>query len=532
MNRTSRSLINTGVGSVAMVLEMIGQLVLRSMIVRLLVAGDLLYGVNQLFVNIISTLSIAELGVANVIGFSLYKPIAEHNQHDIIAMMQMFRKMYYKIAFIVLTLGVLFAPALPFFMRSVEDASSLGMKTIYLYYAVFVIDAFTSYFFSYNKTFLIADQRNYVVMAIRAVYAVGGMALCIGVLYLTRSFFWYLVTWTITRFLENATAYYYVYKKYPFLNTKEQYVLEPDQKKGIIKNIKALIFHRIGGLLTLNCDFLIYAGLGQAGAIVSIGVYSNFLMIKDGIYKFTVKVYDGIRASLGDYTVTHPKEDTEKMYKNIEMMSFIMFSFFSVIMLNISQPFVNLWMGEAQTASLAVLVVIILNFYMRGIRSPVDMLKDVCGIYWQDRYKSFVECAVKILSAIGLGILLADKFNGDGAYIGVLLGTVVSTTTVLLTVEPYMIYKYVFEKPVWSYYVRYVIYMILMILMGISSYFLCELVPSSIGLLSLIVVRIFICGGVCALFYLIFLSRTAEFQYLFHVGMSYLKKLRRKKANA
>ena len=86
MNRTSRSLINTGVGSVAMVLEMIGQLVLRSMIVRLLVAGDLLYGVNQLFVNIISTLSIAELGVANVIGFSLYKPIAEHNQHDIIAM--------------------------------------------------------------------------------------------------------------------------------------------------------------------------------------------------------------------------------------------------------------------------------------------------------------------------------------------------------------------------------------------------------------------------------------------------------------
>ena len=49
-------------------------------------------GINGLFTNIISVLSIADLGIPTAMTYSLYKPLAEKDSVKIAAMVSFFRK--------------------------------------------------------------------------------------------------------------------------------------------------------------------------------------------------------------------------------------------------------------------------------------------------------------------------------------------------------------------------------------------------------------------------------------------------------
>ena len=54
-------------------------------------------GLNGLFANILSVLSLAELGLSSAIGFGLYKPLIENDIEKISALMTFFKEMYKKI---------------------------------------------------------------------------------------------------------------------------------------------------------------------------------------------------------------------------------------------------------------------------------------------------------------------------------------------------------------------------------------------------------------------------------------------------
>ena len=58
-------------------------------------------GLNSLFTNILSILSIAELGLTNVIGFSLYKPLKEKDNNKISELMYFYKKTYSKTYFFI-----------------------------------------------------------------------------------------------------------------------------------------------------------------------------------------------------------------------------------------------------------------------------------------------------------------------------------------------------------------------------------------------------------------------------------------------
>ena len=55
-------------------------------------------GINGLFTDIISVLSLSELGVGTAITFALYKPIADKDREKQKSLMKMYRNFYYAIA--------------------------------------------------------------------------------------------------------------------------------------------------------------------------------------------------------------------------------------------------------------------------------------------------------------------------------------------------------------------------------------------------------------------------------------------------
>ncbi len=82
--------------------------------------------------------------------------------------------------------------------------------------------------------------------------------------------------------------------------------------------------------------------------------------------------------------------------------------------------------------------------------------------------KPLVEGAINLIVS-----LISVKYLG---LFGVFLGTFISLVCGSLWVDPYVIFKKWFKKPVYKYFVKYIIMMVITFGVGTLSYYLCSLV--------------------------------------------------------
>lgn len=111
-------------------------------------------GVSGLFSSILTMLSLAELGVGTAIIYSLYKPLAENNQEEVLALMNLFKKIYRIIGVVVFIAGMVITPFLDYIIKDRK-----GIDNLELIYVLFVVQTAISYFFSYNCSLITADQK-------------------------------------------------------------------------------------------------------------------------------------------------------------------------------------------------------------------------------------------------------------------------------------------------------------------------------------------------------------------------------------
>ena len=119
-------------------------------------------GITGLFSNIITILSVAELGVGSAIVYGLYEPLAKNDQMHIKALMQFYKKIYTGIGIFILVAGFTLTPYISWFIKELPDIPHL--QFIYL---LFICNTAASYFFSYKGTLISADQKEYILKKIR-----------------------------------------------------------------------------------------------------------------------------------------------------------------------------------------------------------------------------------------------------------------------------------------------------------------------------------------------------------------------------
>ena len=108
MSRTKKSIRNVIFTIVGFVVTTLLQLVNRKVFILFLSSEYL--GLNGLFSNILSMLSLSEMGIGAAIVFALYKPIAEKNTEKVKSLMALYKKLYTIIGTFVLIAGALLTP--------------------------------------------------------------------------------------------------------------------------------------------------------------------------------------------------------------------------------------------------------------------------------------------------------------------------------------------------------------------------------------------------------------------------------------
>ena len=137
------------------------------------------------------------------------------------------------------------------------------------------------------------------------------------------------------------------------------------------------------------------------------------------------------------------------------------------------------------------------------------------GIFWYDRYKPIFECIINL----AVSIVLAKKIG----VLGVFLGTIISTITTSLWIEPYVLYKHGLKSKIEKYFYKFAIYTLVTVCSFIVMKFVCGFIKG-ISLLTFIL-KGMICVVIFSIVVLLYFHKSEEFKYYINLIKEIISKI-------
>ena len=451
-------------------------------------------GVNGLFSNILSMLSLVELGIGSAIIYSMYKPLAENNKKEIAALMNFYKKVYNAIGIIVTILGILLIPFLGYIVNNTNN-----IKNLEIIYLLFLLNTSISYFFSYKRSIISADQKEFILSKYRMYFSFIKAFLQISVLYITRNFLIYLIAQIMCTFLENVFVSIKADKMYPYLKVYHNEKISSREKNKIKDNVKALTIYKIGGTLLDSTDNILISSLLNVGLV---GLLSNYTLITGSLSMVLTQFSNSVTASVGNFVATESNDRHVELLQILTFIQFIFYGFSFVCLSTLLNRFITIWIGEKYLLDFYTVLIIALNFYIVGILSPVWTFRTTMGLFKYGKYRPIFTAIINLVISIALG-----KSIG---IIGVLLGTTISRLFTNVWFDPYIVYKYGFKEKCNKYLMRMSIYVgVCLIDIFIIKLLLNKISYSFIGLILALIINIIV-----FIISILFFYKTFEFKYL------------------
>ena len=456
-SRTQKSLKNVSSSLLTYFFNIILQFLNRTIFLMYLSVDYL--GINGLFLNIISMLNLAELGIAGAMIYALYKPLADKDTEQIKSLMLLYKRLYTGVGIFVLGIGFLITPFLNYFI-SVESSN---IAYLHYYFILYVLDTGISYFLSYKRSIIICDQKQYIVNRTSMIRIILTNILQIIILITTQNYALYLIVKIICTFLENLLITKIANERYPYLKEKASMPHTQEVKK-ISKNIIAMSMHKIGTVVVFSTDNLIITKFVSLSAT---GIYSNYTLIVNALTNIMAQLFQSVTASVGNLIANDDnKEHIYDVFKNIFFMNYILYLVISIGLYYSVNSFITLWIGKKYILNELTVFCIALSFFSLGMRKTIMMFKDADGLFWNDRYKPLLEAFCNLLFSIPLAMHYGIA--------GTLIGTIITNIFIAGSIEAYVTYKYLFKRKIWEYYFiqlkYYVILVFLIIILNNLSF--------------------------------------------------------------
>lgn len=494
MSRIDNTIRNAKFALAGQVISILVGFISRKIFVVFLGAEYL--GLGGLFSNMLLLLTLAELGIGWAINYSLYKPLAERDEKKLIAIMAFYRKAYLTIGLTIFALGFLLTPFLDFFLK--DPPSIPHLRLIFL---MFVANTSISYFFSYKRSLIFTDQKGYLTTLYKYVFYLALNAVQVVILVTTRNYLLFLSAQLVMTLAENIAISRKADRLYPFLKSKVTEKLDSVEKTKITRNTFAMVLHKVGTTVVMGTDNLL---ISKFVGLLEVGYYSNYNLIFYGLRTVIQQLFNAAGASIGHLGATESKEKRFFVFRSLDLFGFWIYSFSSICLVILANPFISLWLGDKYLLSNSFVIVIVINFYVTGMRQSVISFKDALGLFWYDRYKPLFESLLNLI----LSIILVKKLG----MVGIFIGTILSSLLTCFWVEPRVLYKYGFNLPVASYFFNYAKNTAVMLVTGYITWLASGLF-SQAGIPSF-AYKLAVCLIIPNLFFYLLLRKDKRFKYL------------------
>lgn len=458
-SRVQNSLMNMISGFVYRILIMFTAFAVRTVFIRCL--NEEYLGVNGLCSNILSMLSLAELGFGNAMVYSMYRPLAEKDYRKLQQLMGLYRKVYAIIGTVILIAGL---GLIPFLGNLIKDAPDI--KGLTFYYVLFLLDSVGSYwFFAYRNSLLQADQKAYVISNYTSVCNMIKSVFQILSLIEFHNFTIYLIIQIGCTIGQNVFLAIKVNREYPVFSRNTKNKLSPKETKKIFKDVKALMLSKISHVTLNSTDNII---ISTFVGFKWVGIISNFYMITEAITGLLTQITGSLQASIGNYFAQENEKNGYKLFQRIEFLNYWLYGFCMISLIVLLNPFITIWIGKQFTLRETTVVILSINFFIAGFMNTLWTFRSTLGLFTQGQYRPLIVSSLNIGLSIGLSYVWGIT--------GVLAATAISRALVNLWYDPLVLHMDGFHKSVIPFYKGYIMRLMVLILITIGMIGLSKII--------------------------------------------------------
>ncbi len=485
IERTKNATRNIFFGTILKVYQIAVPFFMRTAMIYLL--GIQYLGLNSLFTSILQVLNLVELGVGSAMVFSMYKPIAEGDHMMICALMKLYRTYYRIIGIVILVIGCMLLPFLPYLIKS-EVPTDINIYVLYMMNLFATI--LTYWLFAYKNSILQAHQRNDIAIKITIITDTVKYSLQIIVLAVFNNYYYFVIVILFIQIISNIITAHFANKLYP------QYqpigVLDKSERHRINKRIRDLFTSKVGGIVVNSTDtIVISAYLG----LTTLAIYQNYFYIITAVLGLVSIIFASCTAGIGNSLVTETKEKNYDDFKKITFMIAWLAGWFTVCLLCLLQPFMEIWVGKDLMIGFTAIICFCVYYFVYEINQLLNLYKDAAGMWHEDRFRPLVTA----LTNLGLNLILV---NFIGIY-GVILSTVLSTILIGMPWLLHNLFTVIFKFNAKQYIFRLFQYVLITGLICMITYFIMRFLPDTGNIV--FIIKMFICCVVPnILFYSVF----------------------------
>jgi O-antigen/teichoic acid export membrane protein len=420
--------------------------------------GSEYLGISGLFTNILSLMSLAELGLSSAIGFNLYKPLAKNDNNTISAIVSFYKKAYLNVAFFVLLIGLFLWP----FLGHLIKESTFHLNYIKIVYAFYLVKTVVSYLFSYRFTLITADQKGYILVRFDIFFRFIVSIVNVFVLLIFKSFVIYLTVDLLFDFIINMYKSRAVTNLYPFIRIKVN--IDRNLEKKILCDVKNIFAGKLSTVILTSTDNIIISAFIN---ITTVGIYSNYSMLISYVMSFVSQITSSTQASIGNMITTESSDYSITILRRLTFIVFLIVSYASVSLFILLNPFISIWLGHTYLLDPYVVSICVLSFYLQSIKAPLWQTLNSAGLFRQDRNIALMGAISNLIISLFL-----VRFLGIA---GVLWGTVFSQVIQMLF-KAKLLFCYHFKRNYTWYIMLMLKYFGLLVLQCAFVFVICNFI--------------------------------------------------------
>lgn len=364
-------------------------------------------GINQTLAQLISTLSVSELGIQTVIIFMLYKPVAQKDKNAIEDVLSAYRFLYRCIAGLIFVSSMLFIP----FLDRIITNVSVNLQVVIVCWCIMSFTTAVSYLLSYNGALLFADLKQYKYIFIDTIIKTSIGLINLFLLFWVRNYIVYVAVTSLSNILSCASLLLLRKVLYPWIYFRRA-------SRGIFRkvasSVKDLLWGRFCGYVFNSTDSILISAFVSTSSVAILGNYSTVFW---GIYLVFTAVIEPIQALVGNFLV---EADSHKTVQFLQRYSYINYLFGSVLYIPTSlliEDFIAIFYGRSYVAERMIVILLLSDFFFIIMQTSFGMLLDASGKFKEQKAMYFWS------AIINMGIsLVGVHFFG---IIGVLAGTAI-----------------------------------------------------------------------------------------------------------
>ena len=496
--RVHRSIMNIKIGMFFYMLSLFLAFFSRKIFLDCL--GAEFIGLTGMLMNIMSFLSVAELGIGTSIVYFLYKPLQEDNHEKINEVMSMLAFLYRCIGGIIGSCGIVVSLFFPWWFGKLTT----GLPLVYFAFYSFLGSSVAGYIFNYKQLLVSANQKQYMINAYFQTIGIVQSLIQILLAYYYRNLWLWVLVGLFSTIIGIIIFNYRIRRLYPWLDInlrkgRQNLKIHPE----VLKKTRQVFVQKIKDFILYHSDEIM---VGMFVSVVKVAFYGNYAMIINKLNFLVNILSEGLSAGVGNLLAEGNEHNIMKVFWEMTAIRFFIMGIIIFSLLLFFQPFIGCWLGHDYKLSDFIVYLLILNLFIRYQSAAVNIYIGSAGLF-SDVWGAWAELIINLT----VTLLLAPLYG----ICGILLGKILSLAFISLFWKPYFLFSKGFHKSIWIYWRGMAPYYIIFVLTTLLTIWLKHTIidPHSETFFSLITYGTIVSLPLFVLFFILLFRLTPGMKY-------------------